>query len=54
MRFEPAPVCYTCNSYLCIETWKHQNVELEHMMCTKCDDHVMEDDVHFLLECKDY
>ena len=39
---------------LCIENGRHKNIKLEDMVCTKCDDHVLEDELHFLLACKAY
>ena len=39
---------------MCIETGRHKNIKLNDSVCTKCDDHVLEDEIHFLLECKAY
>ena len=37
-----------------IETGRHKNIKLEDRVCMKCNDHVLENKIRFLLECKAY
>lgn len=54
-RLRQAMTKFRCSDHnLCIETGRHRNIKLEDRLCTKCDDHVLEDEIHFLLDCKAY
>ena len=54
-RIRQTKTKFRCSDHnLCIETGRHRNIKLEDRLCTKCDDHVLEDEIHFLLECKAY
>ena len=54
-RLRKAVTKFRCSDHnLCIETGRHKNIKLGERVCTTFDDHVLEDEIHFLLECKAY